>query len=107
MLTRFDRILLRRETERVPAHGMQNIEATQTLIPRDDIGGRVPFRMTDVQPGSARIGKHIEDIELWLLSIEAFLAGIGRVKKLAFVPDGTPLGLDLVERIRFAALAIH
>ena len=107
MLASFDCILLRRETERVPTHGMQDVEATQTFVARDDVGGSVPFRMAHVQPRPTRVRKHIEHEELWLLTIEAFLAGIGRVKKLAFVPDRLPLGLDLVEWIRSAALATH
>jgi hypothetical protein len=63
--------------------------------------------MPNVQPRPTRVRKHIEHVELSLVRIEAFLAGIGRVKKLAFVPDGLPLGLDLVEWIWSAALATH
>ena len=63
--------------------------------------------MSHVQPGAARIGEHIEDVKLWLGRIEIFLARIGRVKNLALVPDALPLRLDLIEGIRFAALAAH
>src|SRR2546430_10795146 len=107
MLPGFDDIRLGREPERVPPHGMQDVEATHTFIARDNVGGRVPFRMAHMQPRPTRVRKHIEHVERWLLRIEAFLAGIGRVKKLALVPDGLPLGLDLVEWIWFAALATH
>jgi hypothetical protein len=35
------------------------------------------------------------------------LAGIWRVKKLAFFPDFLPFRLDLVERIRFSTRVVH
>jgi hypothetical protein len=63
--------------------------------------------MTNVQPSPARVRKHIEHIEFRLRRIETFLAGIGRVKKLALVPNGLPFRLDLVERIWFTAVATH
>ena len=107
MLTRFDRVLFCGQTERVPTHWVQHVEATHPFIARDDVGSGVAFRMTNVQPRPARVGKHIEHVEFWLRRIETFLAGIGRVKKLAVVPDGLPLRLDLIEWIRFAALAAH
>jgi hypothetical protein len=86
---------------------MQDIETAQAFIPRNDIGGGVPFRMTNVQPGPAWVRKHIEHVEFWLRRIETLLAGIGRMKKLAFVPDGLPFRFDLVERIWFTSVATH
>ncbi len=77
------------------------------FIARDDVSRGVAFRMPNVQPGPARVRKHIEYIEFWLRSIETFLAGVRRVKKLAFVPDGLPFRFDLVERVWFAAVAAH
>ena len=107
MLTGFDRVLLRGQTERVPAHWVQDVEAAHAFIARDDVSRRVAFRMPNVQPRPARVRKHIEHIEFWLRRIETFLAGVGPVKKLALVPDGLPFRLNLVERIWFAALATH
>src|SRR5258705_2166528 len=85
MLTGFDRVLLRGQTEGVPAHGVQDAEAAQTFIARNDVGGGVAFRMTNVQPGPARVRKHIEHVEFRLRRIETLLAGVRRVKKLALV----------------------
>src|ERR1043166_7020992 len=104
MLPGFDGVLLRRQTERVPAHRMENVETVQPLVARDDVGGGVTFRMADVQSGAARIGKHIEHVELRLRRIEIFFARIQRVKGPRFVPDGLPLRLEAIEWVRFATL---
>src|SRR5439155_16747344 len=40
MLTGFDRVLLRRQTEGVPAHWVQDVEATHAFIARDDVSRR-------------------------------------------------------------------
>src|SRR5436853_7863169 len=107
MLAGFDRILLRRQPECVPAHGMQHVETAYSLVACHDVCRRVPFRMPDVQSGPARVREHIEHVEFLLRGIETCVAGIGRMKNLALIPDALPLWLDLIEWIRFAALAIH
>src|SRR6478736_10027328 len=107
MLTGFDRVLLRGQTKRVPAHRVQDVEAAQAFIASNDVSCRVAFRMTNVQPGPARVRKHIEHVEFRLRRIETLLARVRRVKKLALVPDGLPFRLDLVERIWFTAVATH
>ncbi len=75
-----DRVLLRRQTECVPAHRMQNVEAAHAFVARDDVSGGVTFGMSDVQTRAARIRKHVEDVKFRLRRIEIFLARIGRVK---------------------------
>src|SRR5262249_47206307 len=107
MLAGFDRVLLRGQTKRVPAHGMQNVEAARSFIASNDVRGGVAFRMTNVQPRPARVRKHIEHVEFWFRRIETLLAGVGRVKKLALLPDGLPLRLDLIKRIWFTTVATH
>src|ERR1700730_16094499 len=107
MLPCLDRVLLSGQSERVPAHRMQDIEPAHPFVTRDDVGRGVTFRMSDVQTGAARIREHIEHVKLRFLWIETLLFGIERVKDLALIPDFLPLRLDLVERIRFAALAAH
>src|ERR1043166_2462818 len=107
MLTGFDRVLLRGQTKRVPSHRVQDIEAAHAFIARNNVSRCVAFWMTNVQPRPARVRKHIEHVEFCLRRIETLLAGIRRVKKLALIPDGLPFRLDLVEWIRFAALATH
>src|SRR5437867_13397046 len=107
MLAALDRVLLSWETERVPAHRMQDVEAAHPFEARADVGSGVTFRVPDMQTGAARIREHIEHVKFRLGRIEIFLVRIWRVKTLAFVPDCLPLWLNLVERIRFAALAAH
>ncbi len=57
MLAGPDRVLLRRQPERVPAHRMQHVEPPGPTVPRQDVGGRVPLRMPDVQPRPGGVGK--------------------------------------------------
>src|SRR5436190_23877325 len=107
MLPSLNRVLLRGQTKRIPAHRMQNVETAHSFVARDNVCRGVAFGVTDMQPGPTRVREHIEHVELWLLGIEPFLARIGRVKRLALVPDGLPLWLNLVEWIRSAAIATH
>ena len=105
MLSGLDRILFGGQSERVPAHRMENVETAHSFVARDDIGRGVAFRMTDVQSGAARIRKHVEHVKFRFRGIEILLAGIRRVKRAALVPDRLPFRLDPIEWIRFAALA--
>src|SRR4029077_17382310 len=107
MLPSFDRVLLSGQAKRVPAHRVQDVEAAQPFIASNDVGRGVTFRVTNVKTGPARVRKHIEHVEFWLRRIEPLLTGVGRVKKLALVPDGLPFRFDLVERIWFTAVATH
>src|SRR5215831_11622904 len=107
MLTRFDRVLLRRQAKGVPAHWVQHIEAAHPLVTRNDVSCGVAFRMANVQPSTARVRKHVEHVKFWLCRIKTFLAGIGSVKKLPLIPDGLPFRLNLVERIWLTAVATH
>src|SRR6185503_16655638 len=66
----FDGVLFRRKTERVPTHWMEDIEPAKPFVSRDDVRGRVTLRMSDVQPGAARIRKHIEHVIFRLNLIE-------------------------------------
>ena len=105
MLAGLDRVLLRGQTERIPAHRMQHVEAAHAFVARQDVGGGVTFRMSDVQPGAARIREHVEDVEFRFRRIEVFLARIGRVKQLPLIPKALPFGLEPIEGIWFAARA--
>src|SRR3712207_745717 len=84
---------------------MQDVEAAHALVARDDVRRRVTLRVPDMQSGAARVGEHVQDVELWLRRIEARLAGVGRVKGALLIPDRLPLRLDDIEGIRLAALA--
>src|SRR5438552_8572565 len=107
MLAAFDRVLLRGQTECVPTHRMQHVEAAHPFVAGYDVRCGVTFGMSNVQPSPARVRKHVEYIKFWFPGIETLLAGIGRMKKLPLLPDGLPFWFDLVERIRFATLATH
>ena len=64
MLAGFDSVLLGGQAERIPAHRMQHVEAARAAVARQNVRGRVAFRMPDVQSRAARIRKHVEDVEL-------------------------------------------
>src|SRR5947209_17721180 len=97
-------ILLSRQTERVPAHRVQNVVAAKSFVARNDIGRGVAFGVIDMQSGAAWIWEHVEHIKLRFFTIEVFVSGVRRVKNLALVPNALPFRLDLVEWVRFAAL---
>ena len=57
MGARLDGVLLRGESERVPAHGVENVVAGHALIPRDDVGGGVSLGVAHVKTRAAANGK--------------------------------------------------
>src|SRR6185295_8210411 len=62
MDTRLHRVLFRRKAKRIPPHRMQDIEPLHTLVARDDVGRRIPFKMADVEARAGGIRKHVETI---------------------------------------------
>src|SRR6266513_493534 len=105
MLPRFDGVLLRRQTECIPAHWMQHVEPAHPFVARDDVGGGVTFRMSHMQTGAARIRKHVEDVKFRFRRIEIFLARIGRMKQLPLIPKALPFGFEPIEWIWFTPRA--
>src|SRR5436190_15117548 len=106
MLSRPDRILLRRQTKCIPTHRMQNVETPLPAIPCQDVRSRVTFRVANMQSRPARIWKHIEDVILrrclppvafckWMRSRNR-LTGVPRPKRLLVIPELLPLRLDQV-----------
>src|SRR6476619_4325799 len=83
---------------------MENVEALEPLVARDDIGRSIALGMAHVQALAARVGEHVENVEFRFGRIEIFFAGIWRVKSAGLVPDRLPLRLEAVEWIWFAAL---
>ena len=104
MLAGLDRVLLGRQTEGIPAHRMQHVEAAHAFVAGEDVRRRVALRMADVQARAARIGEHVEDVVFRFRGIEIRFAGIRSVKRAALFPDGLPFRLNLIEWIRFAAV---
>ena len=94
MLAGLDRVLFRGQAERVPAHGVQHVEAAHPFVAGDDISGGVTFGMSDMQTGAARIRKHVEDVEFRLCQIKARLARVRRVKKSAAHPKGAAIWIQ-------------
>src|SRR5215212_9155701 len=105
MLAGADGVLFGWKPKRVPPHRVQDIKPAKAFVARDDVGGGIPLRMTHMQAGPAWIRKHIEHKVFRFSGVELFLAGIRGVEKLFFLPDLLPLRLDLIEGIRFSALA--
>ena len=67
---------------------MQDVEAAHPLITRERVADGVVANVPDVQ-GAARIGQHLEDVELGLGGV--FLGFI----EIGVLPAVVPLELDL------------
>lgn len=50
-----DGVLLSRQAESVPAHGVQYVEPLHALVPRHDVGGGVALGVAHVQAGAAAL----------------------------------------------------
>ena len=90
----FNRVLFRRQAERVPSHGVQHVPAPHPLVAGDDIGRDIALGMTHVEPGSRRVREHIEDVKLGLGGVDV------RTKGLVLAPVSLPFlfdGLVIVE----------
>ena len=87
-------VLLRRQAKRVPADGVQDVEALHSLVARQNVRGSVAFRVPDVQPRTRCVRKHIQHVVLRLARIEAVIAGVADVEGLVLFPIGLPLGLN-------------
>ena len=83
-------MLLGGQAEGVPAHRVQDAPAAHALIAADDVGGRLPLGMADVQAVAAGIGEHVEHIQLFADAAAAAWRKCG-----ARLPILLPLGLDL------------
>ena len=88
VLAFLDCLALRGETEAVPAHDAQHIEAHHASCPGDDIGGDVALGMPDVKPRAARVGEHVEHVVLGARPVR------GRRERILLLPGLPPLGFD-------------
>ena len=89
-----DGVLLRGQTERVPAHRVQHVEAAHTLEARENIRGGVALRMADVQSAATGVREHVEDVVL-RLPRDARVVGIGRAEGSVGFPIGLPARFDI------------
>ena len=76
MLSRLNGILLGRQTISIIAHGMQHIEAFQTLVTCINVTGNITQGMSHMQTRSRRIREHIEYIELRTVIIYFTFVGV-------------------------------
>ena len=83
-----DGVLLGRQTERVPAHRVKDVETAHPGVARDDVGRRVPLGVPDMQARPRRIGEHVEDVLLRATGVT------GRNERLVLVPVRLPLRLE-------------
>src|SRR5262249_55612450 len=89
-----DRVLLGGQAVGVPSHRVQDVEAVHALEAAQDVGRGVAFRVADVQPGPARVGEHVEDVELGLTGGRE-TAGVGCAERLVRLPELLPPTLDI------------
>ena len=64
MLAGVDRVLLGRQPERVVSEGVEDMVAGHPQVPRVHVGADVAERVPYMQPGTARVGEHVERVEL-------------------------------------------
>ena len=90
-------MLFRRKPEGVPSHGMQNIVAPHSPVTGYNISRGVTLEMPDMEAGTRRVGKHIEDVFLGLL--RSGLSRLSRPKAIRLSPRFLPGGLNLCKGI--------
>ena len=82
-----DRRVLRRQAERVPAEGIEHVEAAHHLVAGEGIADHVVAEVPHVQrPGG--VGEHHEVVELRLAPV------VRHSKQAGLLPGVAPLGLD-------------
>jgi hypothetical protein len=89
------RVLLRRQAERIPAHRMQHIEPLHPLVAREDVRRRVALGVAHVQARAAGVGEHVEDVVLRPIRHRF----IRRAERLVLRPERLPLFFDRMKRI--------
>ena len=99
MLTRLDGILFCGQAVGVVSHGVEDIEALQTLVAGIDVAGDVAEGMSHVQTCAAGIGEHVQDIELLAVLVFCYLVC------LPLSPELVPFLLDFPEIIFSCHLA--
>ncbi|GBD06065.1 hypothetical protein HRbin20_01666 [bacterium HR20] len=70
---------------------MEHVVATHAHVPRKNVACGVTFGMPDVEPGTAGVREHVENVEL------GFGGVFGNTKCLVFIPIALPLFFDTVE----------
>ena len=76
MLSGLYGILLGWKSVGIISHRVQNVEPSQPLVPRINVGSYVSERMSYVQSGAGRVGEHVEDIVFLLRLVLCYLVGL-------------------------------
>src|SRR5947209_3469511 len=74
--------------EAVPAHDAEHVEAHHALRARDDVGGRVTPRVSDMQPVTGRVREHVEHVVLGPGAVG------GRRERVLALPVLLPLAVE-------------
>ena len=85
-----DRVLLGREAEGVPSHGMQDLEALHALVAAEHVGRGVPLGMPYMQTSPGWIREHVEAVKLRLLAARS----LRRLESLVLQPVLLPFSLN-------------
>jgi hypothetical protein len=101
VLSGLDRVLLGRQTERVPTHRMQHVHAGHAQPARPDVRRGVALRVADVEPRARRVREHVEDVRL------AASTGVVRAIRAVLEPVALPLRFDRRVIERFALRLAH
>ncbi len=90
---RLARVFLGRQSERVPAGAVQDVEPPHALVPAQHVGRGVALEVPHVQPRAGRVGEEVDAVVL----------GRGRAivgtERLVLVPVPLPARLDFAEGI--------
>lgn len=86
----FYRVLFRRQSEGVPPHRMQDVEAVGPLVARDYVGGGVALGVAYVQTRAGGVGEHVQNIVFPISG----RGGSHGVERFVFVPFFLPALLD-------------
>ena len=82
-----ERRVFRRQAEGVPAHGMEDVEASGPLVARHDVAHRVVAHVAHMDAARG-VGEHLQDV-IARASIAAF-----RPEQPRVLPGSLPLGFD-------------
>ena len=83
-----DRGVFGGQSESIPAHGVQHVEAAHPLIARERVADRIVADVADVER-AAGVGQHLQDVEFRLGGVLFGLVEIG------VLPTLVPLQFDL------------
>ena len=97
VLAGLDRVVLRRQAERVPADRVEDVVSFHAPLAGDHVERGVAARVADVEPFAGGIGELDEDVVLRLARLKTRIARPGGAEGLLLFPIPLPFLLDLGE----------